>query len=100
MSSAWDIRAKFFRDCVVADHPSFAECVAALTNPEFVNNAAAFHRNFALVKGPVGTLFLAYKSDIIGVLPMNDSVAVRLSQDNFHLREVVEELGVFGDVIF
>jgi hypothetical protein len=99
MSSAWDVRSKFFRDCVLADHPSFGECLTALTGSEFTNTAAPFHRDFALVKGLVGTLFLAYKSDIVGVLPMNDSAVVRLSQDNFHLREVVEELNVFGDVI-
>lgn len=99
ISTPWDLRGKFFRDCVLADHPSFNECLSALNSSEFLNPAAPFHRDFALVKGPVETLFLAYKAEIIGVLPMNDSSVVRLSQSNFHLRETVEELNVFGDVI-
>jgi hypothetical protein len=96
---SWGMMDSFIKNCIVADHPTFQQALSGLNSSEFTNSGVAFHRNFALLKGPVDTLFLAYKQDVIGVLPMNDSGVVRLAQDAYHLKEVVEELGVFGDVI-
>src|SRR3546814_9937744 len=53
------------------------ECVHELTDPNCINTGAAFHREFAFIKGPVDTLFLAYKEDLIGVIPNGDLSAIR-----------------------
>lgn len=86
------------RACILAEHPSASECLKELCDPNVTNDAAAFHRHFALVRGPVNTLFLAYKGDVIGVLPNNSLSSVKLDRKFAHTREVVTELGVFGTV--
>lgn len=86
------------RDCIVGQYPDIQTCLTSLSDPEVVNDAAAFSRHFALVKGPVDTLFLAYKSDIVGWLPNNDLSIVRLAREFRHTREVIGLLGVFREV--
>lgn len=93
-----EMHSKGFRDCVVADHPSFSDCLKNLQDPEIENVAAAFDRNFALVRGPCDIIFLAYKQDIIGVLPNGDQSVVRLAKAFTHTREVVESIGLFQSI--
>jgi hypothetical protein len=83
-----------FRDCVVGDYPTPKECLAGLT-PENINESAAFHRNFALVGGPIDTIFLAYKDEVVGALPRNDFSEVRLGRKFAHVREAIQELRLF-----
>lgn len=90
-----DVYGRAFKDCVMGNYPSPQECLSNLLDPEVVNDAAAFHREFALVRGPLNMLFLAYKYDIVGVLPKNSFEAVRLGHDFHHTKEVVEQLGLF-----
>ena len=59
------------------------------------NESGAFHREFALVRGPINTVFLAYKADVVGILPRNDLSLVRLGEEHRHLVEVVENLKIF-----
>lgn len=94
-----DVYGPGFRACVMAEHPSAAECLANLLDPDIVNSAAAFNRNFALVRGPIEMLFLAYKHDIIGVLPKNNFECVRLGREFHHTKEVVEGLNLFQTIM-
>lgn len=93
------ITSESFRDCVVSDYPSISECLDNLKDPKVSNEGAAFHRNFAFVRGPIDTMFLAYKSDIVGLLPYGDLSSVKLSPQFRHVKEAVTELNVFGNVI-
>ena len=93
-----DLYGPSFLACIKGDHPSAQECLDNLQDPEIANDAAAFHRQFALVRGPLGMIFLAYKADIIGVLPNKDLSVLRVGRDFRHTREVVEILGTFGTV--
>jgi hypothetical protein len=88
-----------FKSCVIGSHPSAQDCLDALNNPEVGNESVAFHRNFAFVRGPLEVLFLAYKSDIVAVLPDCDFSAVRLGKQFSHTREVVEDLGLFNKIL-
>lgn len=83
------------RDCILADHHSAFEALNALNNPKIANDAYGFSREFALVRGPMDLLFLAYRTDIIGVLPKRDFSLVNLGKEFQHCREVVEELELF-----
>lgn len=87
-----------FRDCVLGVHPSAQECVERLNDSRCGNDAVAFDRYFALVRGPVDMTFLAYKGDVIGLLPDNNLSSVRLSKKFSYAKEVVQELGVFQNV--
>ena len=87
-----------FLACIKGTHPTAQECLDNLQDPDILNDAAAFHRQFAFVRGPLGMIFLAYKADIIGVLPNKDLSVLRLGRDFRHTREVVEILGTFGSV--
>lgn len=86
-----------FRACILGEHPSFEECIAKLLDPEVVNKAVAFDRNFALVRGPIDSLFLAYKADIIATVD-TASNSVRIGKKYIHTREVVGDLGVFSSI--
>lgn len=89
-----------FYNCVVGSHPTAKECILALRNPEIVNQAAAFHRNFAFVRGPLDIVFLAYKTEIIGYVPKDgDGINVVLGNKYSHYREVAQESGAFDSII-
>ena len=94
-----DLYSASFRDCIMGVHPSAQECLDNLKNPEILNEAAAFHRQFALVRGPLGMIFLAYKTDIVGVLPNRDLTVLRLGREFGHTREVIELLHIFDTII-
>lgn len=87
------------RSCIIGDHPSIQDCVSALMSDKFQNEGLAFHRDFALLKGPIDLLFLAYKNDIIGVLPKSDLSFVKLDPKYIHAKEVVEKLALFEKII-
>lgn len=94
-----DLYSRGFRDCVMGIHPSAQECLDNLKDPDILNEAAAFHRQFALVRGPLEMIFLAYKADIVGVLPNRDLSVLRLGREFRHTREVIELLHTFGTII-
>jgi len=80
-------------------YPSAEESLEHLQRKDCDNTGLAFHREFALMKGPLDMLFLAYKSDVVGVLVEDNFSRVRLGSKFRFLKEVVEDLNVFGDVI-
>lgn len=94
-----DMFSGSFRDCILGDHHDAYTVLANLLNPRIANDAHAFHREFALVRGPVGMIFLAYRSDIIGVLPHNTFGVLKLGDEFGYCREVVEELNLFNLVM-
>lgn len=94
-----DLYSESFRDCIKGVHPSAQECLDNLKDPEIINEAAAFHRQFAFVRGPLGMIFLAYKADIVGVLPNKDLSVLRLGREYSHTREVIELLRTFDNIV-
>jgi hypothetical protein len=93
-----ELNSPAFRSCVLADHPSAHECLTQLLDPKVKNEAAAFDRYFAFARGPVNMIFLAYKGDIVGVLPKNDLSHLRLGEEFLHVKETVEELKLFTTI--
>jgi len=95
---AIDIYTPEFRNCVVGDYPTAESCLKNLKDPDVINNAAAFHREFALVRGPMSMLFLAYRDEIIGLLPASDFSIARLGVDFHYTKEAVSDLKLFKDI--
>lgn len=93
-----DIYSQGFHDCILADHNSAADVLAALVNPRIANDAHAFHREFAFVRGPIGMVLLAYRTDIIGILPHLDFSLLKLGREFYHCREAVAELELFDKI--
>lgn len=87
--------SKEFRDCIMGEYPRPREVLEKLSSGLVANESVAFHRNFALVRGPVEILFLAYKGEVVGVLPMSDFNTLKLGKEYRHLKEAVEELNLF-----
>lgn len=87
-----------FKSCVLGEYPSAHECLTNLNDPKIVNNSAAFHRKFALVRGPIGMLFLAYKQEVVGLLTNGNFSNLRLGREFQHTREVIEELNLFSAI--
>lgn len=94
-----EINSPHFRACILGEHPSAKECLAALNSGQYANEALAFHREFAFIRGPVGLLFMAYKGDIVGVLPKSDLSFLRLDPEFIHAKEVIEKLSLFAKII-
>ena len=83
----------FFKDCIKNVYPSLE---AAFEAAKESGKSNAFHRHFAVAAGPVSSTFLAYKEDVIGILPTKDSVI--LGNEFKHCKEIVERLNVFSTV--
>lgn len=89
-----------FGRTIKGDYPSPEDCLVNLLDNQIINQGAAFNRQFALIRGPIGLIFLAYKTDIIGVLPYNSLSSVTIGRDFTHLREAIDDLGVFHNISF
>lgn len=87
-----------FKECILGQYPTAEVCLANLTSGEYENEAAAFHRSFAFIRGPIDMLFLAYKTDVIGILPNSDFSVLRLGKNYKHTKEAVEELHLFNTI--
>jgi hypothetical protein len=94
------IYSKAFCDTIEGKYPTAMECLTNLLDDEVLNNAAAFDRQFALIRGPIGMIFLGYKTDVIGVLPFNNFENLKLGRKFRYLAEVVAKLGLFEDVSY
>lgn len=93
-----NIYSREFVACVLGEHPSLDTVLKNLNDPDCANESAAFHREFAIARGPVGTLFLVYKKDVVGFLPNNDASQVNVSSLFEHTLEPITELGMFDRV--
>ncbi len=83
---------------IIGMYPTFNDVVQNLADPDVTNEGVAFHRDFAILRGPVRTLFLAYKTDVIGFLPDRDGASVYIDKAFEYTKEVVKDLGVFENV--
>lgn len=95
----FEMMSPSFKDCVLGDHFSPDVALAHLQDPSVANDAFAIHREFALVRGPLDIMFLAYRTDIIGLLSNYDFSLLRLGKEFGYCKEVVEELNIFKEVI-
>lgn len=93
------VNSPAFHECIRGEHPDAISCLEALKDPSVRNEAHAFDRRFALVRGPIDMIFLAYKTDIIGALPKSDFECLRLGRKFGYCKEVVTELGLFENII-
>lgn len=85
-------------ETIMNRYPEPEECLKRLLEPDNGNTGAAFHRHFAFMKGPIDTIFLAYKEDIVGVLTESNLSRVRLAPSFKHTKEVVQDLHIFNTV--
>ena len=94
-----DIFSEAFCSTILGKYPTIQECFEKLSDDNIGNTGAAFDRNFAIIRGPLEMLFLAYKSDIMGVFPEGSPRFLRLGRKFRHLREVCEALGKFERIV-
>ena len=85
-----------FYDMLRGLYPSYKEVVDKLRNPEIMNNGCAFHREYSVMRGPVGTLLLCYKHSGVGIIDTDNSVTIGSTHE--FLRDEMQELGVFSDI--
>lgn len=86
------------REAIIGKYPTLQECVSNLMDPQVTNKGAAFHRDFAILRGPIETLFLIYQESVVGFIENHESLSVKLSKKYVHLREKLQELGQFRRV--
>lgn len=98
-SGPLDIWGKDFLACVKGVYPTVQECLDNLRDPDVVNTAAAFHRQFAFVRGPINSIYVSYKTETVGILQGEGLEALALGREFAYLRETVESLGIFGRVV-
>lgn len=89
---------KKYYDMYVGNYPTLDETLVALSDPDVANLGAAFSRNFAVIRGPARLLFLAYKTETIGIIPNRDRSLVSLSPEYAQLRELIQESSYFSTV--
>lgn len=97
--SVFGVDSPPIRDTILGKYPSVSDCLKNLSDPEILNDAVGFHRNFAFVRGPISTMFLAYKSDIVGLLVNGDLSKLKLPNQYRHTKEIIESLNLFNDII-
>lgn len=95
---AVDMYTSAFAACIKGAHPSPQECIHQLRDPGITNDSAAFNRHFAFVRGPCDTMFIAYKTDVVGFLPEASLRTVNIGREFRHTKEVIEDLGIFHSI--
>lgn len=93
-----DMYSEGFYDCIMGNYPSPKVALEGVTSTKFENQSVGFHREFALVRGPLDLVFLAYKDEIIGVLPRGDFTEVMIGRKFLHTKEAVDDLNLFYDI--
>lgn len=92
-----------FYDCIKGNYPTFNEVIEALQDPEVINTGVAFHREFSVFRGPLEMLFLCYQYQGVGQIHVTPAItekpSVTISKEYEHLKEQIEELGVFNVVM-
>jgi hypothetical protein len=94
----FDIWSEDFYDCIMGNYPSIETCLSRLRDPKIANEAAAFHRHFALVKGPIGMILLAYKGDVVGGLDNKNLSSITVDSDYKYTKEAILDLHVFNNI--
>lgn len=92
------ITSPYVKDTILGDYPDAKACLDAVSDPRCANKDAAFHRYFAISESVSGFLFLAYKSDLVGLLPNGDFSRLVLGTEYTYTKEVIEELELFEKI--
>lgn len=79
------------------EYPSYQEVVENLQDPEITNMGCAFHRDYSVLRGPIGTLFLCYKHSGVGFIDTDEN-KLTISRDHEFLIEEISELGIFSGI--
>lgn len=87
-----------FFDCVKGNYPSAAECLENLRDPQVENSSVGFTRNFAFTRGPMDTIFLVHKTEVVGFVPATQRPELELGKKFSYLKETVEETRQFADI--
>jgi hypothetical protein len=98
VSYQFDIWSPDFKDCIIGKYPSIDKCLSKLADPLIANESVAFHRYFALVRGPIDMLFLSYKGEIVGLLDNRNLSQITVAREHKYTREAIAELNVFKDI--
>ena len=93
------IVSDMFKDMIVGDYPSKEEALAKLFDPTIANDSIAISRYGAIIRGPVGSVFFAYKNETVGILPNADFTCLRLDKKFAFLKETIETLGLFSNPV-
>ena len=95
----YSLFSKYMYDTIKGNYPSAQEALEGFNNDSIANEAVAFHRYFAFVRGPLGIVYLAYKNEIVGFTPDISVAEVRLGKEYSQLKETLEELNVFHKIV-
>lgn len=85
-------------ECVEGKYPDIKTVINEMNDPTVENQGVAFHREFGIVRGPLDSLYLAYKEDLIGILPQGNTSELLLGRKFKHCKEVVESLSIFYSI--
>lgn len=85
---------------IMGQYPDPEECLKNLLDKKCSNTSVAFHREFAFIRGPLDLIFVIYRTDVVGLVLENNLTRIKLGDNFKHLREVVEQLNIFDDVVF
>jgi hypothetical protein len=94
-----DIACSEFYDTMCGRYPSITEVLEAFRDPSVINTGVAFHREFSVFRGPLDMLILCYRDEGIGLLTNGDLSSVTIGKNYAYLKEVIQELGCFQQVI-
>lgn len=95
---SFDTWSEDFYDCVMGNYPSVDTCLSKLRDDRCANEAAAFSRYFALVRGPIGMLFLSYKGEIVGLLDNKNLSSLTVDKEFSYTKEAISELHIFNNI--
>ena len=86
------------RACILGEYPDANICLDKLKTGDVNRESVGFCRDFALVRGPIGMLFLAYKCDIVGALTKQDFSEIKIGKEFLHTKEAIAELNLFKNI--
>jgi hypothetical protein len=88
-----DVWGSDFYNMLIGEYPSYSEVVENLRDPDILNEGCAFHRNYSVLRGPLGMLFLCYQHHGVGMIEKNDHLVLASSHE--YLKEEITELKIF-----
>lgn len=84
---------------ILNQYPSAADCLSHLTSDKCDNEGLAFHREFSFIRGPIDTIFLSYKNNVVGILPNADFSRVKITKQFGYAKDALAELELFEDIV-
>jgi hypothetical protein len=87
-----------FYDCIMGNYPTFDQVIEGLRDPDVINTGVAFHREFSVLRGPIGMMVLCYHTEGVGLISGKSSNQLTLGKEFAHLKETLEELNIFNTI--